>query len=423
MRCLWLTLADPDPPRNGQFLYSGGLIQAIAAAGTEVHVVGLSLPGARHHNGQHEGRIHWWLARHRPRSKWAGLISALPHIAGRTKTRSMQNILRELLNSDHWDAIVFDSISTGWALSAVLERYSRTLRRPRLVYLSHNHEENLAMQVAYDERHPLKRQIKHLEALKVARLERALVRNADLVTSNSPEDCAKFLGKWPDKPVEFLPPGYGGPRLGARRITRDVPRRAIIVGSFDWIAKRVNLEEFLKVADRLFASAGVELYVVGSAEESYLSRLHKRFVATTFTGRVDDITHYMRQARVALVVERFGGFKLKVLDYVFNRLPILGISGSVPGLPLRLGESIMLFPDHKALAEGVLRVIDNFELLNGIQEFAYAACCNQFDWASIGRRLLLAMSIHERPRQKNAPVDQQAPSSFSSRASASLNAR
>ena len=26
MRCLWLTLADPTPAHNGQFLYSGGLI-------------------------------------------------------------------------------------------------------------------------------------------------------------------------------------------------------------------------------------------------------------------------------------------------------------------------------------------------------------------------------------------------------------
>ena len=44
MRCLWLTLADPDPAHNGQYIYSAGLINAVAAAGVELVVLGLKRP-------------------------------------------------------------------------------------------------------------------------------------------------------------------------------------------------------------------------------------------------------------------------------------------------------------------------------------------------------------------------------------------
>jgi hypothetical protein len=42
MRLLWLTLADPDPPTNGQLIYSKGLILSAVAAGAELNVIGLS---------------------------------------------------------------------------------------------------------------------------------------------------------------------------------------------------------------------------------------------------------------------------------------------------------------------------------------------------------------------------------------------
>jgi glycosyltransferase involved in cell wall biosynthesis len=271
--------------------------------------------------------------------------------------------------------------------------------RPRLVYLSHNHEEGVARAIAGHERHILRRIARRLDALKVARLERTLVRHADLVTANTPDDCARFRAARAGRAVEFLPPGYGGPSTETRRITAEVPRRAIIVGSFDWIAKRVNLEQFLAVADRTFAQAGIELQVVGSAETAFLDRLRRQVVATTFTGRVDDVVPYMAQARVALVPDTLGGFKLKSLDYVFNRLPVLAMSGSVPGLPLRDGESIGLADDHRALARAVVEIIDDFDRLNGLQERAYAACVTQFDWPAIGRRLAAALSAVRWPAE------------------------
>jgi len=196
----------------------------------------------------------------------------------------------------------------------------------------------------------------------------------------------------------ILTPGYRGRRLTERRISPDLPRRAIIVGSFDWIAKRMNVEEFVNVADPMFADWRAELQVVGSAEKAFLDRLRERTVATGFTGTVPDVTHYMDDARIAIVPERSGGgFKLKVLEYVFNRIPVFALNGSFAGVPLRHNESVMLFPDYAALAHGVLEAIDDVDRLNSLQEKAYADCRDHFDWASRGRQVLSAIAGRDGP--------------------------
>jgi glycosyltransferase involved in cell wall biosynthesis len=396
MRCLWLTLADPEPRLNGQYIYSGGLIDSFAATGSEVEVLGLRRPESARRNGWRDEHVVWWLPGDPLdplHSRWGSLASWLPHIAYRCRTTAMQRVLAELLERGGWDGIVFDGISVGWALPQVRQHYAGGADRPRLIYVSHNHEESLRSQVAENQRPFLRRQAVRLDAAKVSRLERELVDGVDFVTAISPEDFNLYRRRTGDKPMGVLTPGYRGRRVGARCISRDLPRRAVIIGSYDWIAKRMNLEEFVDVADPLFARHGAELQAVGSAEESFLDTLRRRAKATYFTGTVPDVTHYMDDARIAIVPERNGGgFKLKVLEYVFNRIPVFALSGSFAGMPLIHDDSVMLFPDHEALARGVLEAIDDVDRLNRLQERAYTACSDRFDWASRGRQILSAIA-------------------------------
>lgn len=393
MRCLWLTLSDPDPRHNGQFIYSGGLIDAMIANGAELHVLGLTRPESPVRPAGSDGDVHWWLAAHRPRSNLASLITPLPHVADRSRTPALERLLEQRLDQEVWDAVVFDGISAGWALATVLRHIPGRAKRPRLVYVSHNHEASLRREIAISHGDFLKRQVLQYDAMKAARLEDALVDAVDLVTAITPDDAERYLARRPDRRVEVLTPGYGGRHAGERRITAALPRRAIIVGSFDWIAKRMNLEQFVAVADPLFAAQGAELQVVGSAEAAFLDRMRRKSVATRFTGPVDGVPAFMQDARIALVAERHGGgFKLKVLDYIFNRMPILALAGSVAGVPLHHDDSILLYADYEKLARGVLQVIDDCDRLNGLQDRAYSVCRDRFDWSSRGRSLLAALA-------------------------------
>jgi glycosyltransferase involved in cell wall biosynthesis len=314
-------------------------------------------------------------------------------MANTANTRTIRARMAERLSAGPWDAIVFDSLATGWALEPVSEALAAAPRRPAIVYIAHNHETTLARRVAAIHPHPLKRQINRADALKVARLERHLAAAADLIMANSPEDCELFRQDYPDKPVEWVRPAFVGDRVAVRRIGPDVPRRAVMVGSFDWLPKRVNLVEFVSVADPLFAAAGVELQIVGAGSPSLLESLRRQTRATTFTGPIDNPAPYLAQARVGIVAERVGGgFKLKSLDYVFNRVPVAALAGTMPGVPLRDGESALICPDVETLAGEIIAAIDDFDRLNRLQERAYTICRDIFDVAVCARVLLAGVS-------------------------------
>jgi glycosyltransferase involved in cell wall biosynthesis len=51
----------------------------------------------------------------------------------------------------------------------------------------------------------------------------------------------------------------------------------------------------------------------------------------------------------------------------------------------------MLYSDHAALAHGVLEAIDDVDRLNRLQERAWAACADSFDWSSRGRQIVSAI--------------------------------
>ena len=164
MRCLWLTLADPEPRYNGQFVYSGGLIDAAAAAGADIEVLGLARSDPSYPDDERK-RVVWWLPTDSPHSQWASLASTLPNIAYRCRTAGMRRMLDKLLRRGGWDAIIFDGLSAGWALLPVLDHYARRGDRPRLIYISHNHEGSLRSQIAESQPMFLKRQVVRLDAL------------------------------------------------------------------------------------------------------------------------------------------------------------------------------------------------------------------------------------------------------------------
>ena len=397
MNCLWITLADPAPATNGQLIYSEGLIRAAKGAGAALCVVGLART-EKPERPRDEPGLAWRLGEEIRWPRWRRAVSLLPEVAQRGVSPCMGQALALALRERPWDAVVFDSICAGWALPAVLRYQAEGGRPAKLVYLAHNHEITVARRIADAARGP-RRLYKQWDRFRVARFERRLMAECDLVTSNTPQDAHTFGVEAAPTPVILLPPGYRGNLVEQRTIDAAVPRRAIIVGSFDWPPKRISLERFLTDAVPILAAAGIDLQLVGETEPGYLAQLRQRFPSVRFEGRVDDVRPYMANARIALVPDELGGFKLKGLDYVFNRMPILAMRIALPGMPLVDGQSIGLFDSHRALAEGVVALIDDFETLNRRQQAAFEACWMRFDWQRIGRHLIDSIArLGARPR-------------------------
>ncbi len=315
----------------------------------------------------------------------ASLFSPLPSASLRIASPTYRAELRRLLREEQWDAVIINFVSMGWVVREL--RKLTGFRRPPLVFVTHNHESTVKTEVASAFDLPTYMRIAlRYDAWKNARLEKAAITEAALVTAITNEDRDLFQKEFSTKRIVTLTPGYNGYRVPHRLITDETPRRAVMLGSLEWIAKQQNLLEFLRAADAEFTKRQIELQVIGLAPPAFISEMQKLFPWVEFTGAVPDFAPYMARARVGLMVDRVGGgFKHKNLNYIYNGVPVISMAGQTMGLPLVPGHEMIQADTSELLVQQVVSVIDDIETLNKLQSRALAKCEPLFDWSATGR--------------------------------------
>ncbi len=397
MKCLWLTRKYPRPANSGELIYSDGLLRSFAGSGAEIVAIAHDNDEAPVGDGSEssayldEDGVAWRLGSPALGSRLGSLLTRLPADSWRLKGGGPGKALDAALANESWDAIVIDHAALGWALGPLRKRKKAAgiPGGPVLVYVSHNHEAKVRREVARNSDASFPRRLAlRLDAEKYARQEEALCREADLVTAITEAEVAAYREHFPDQRYLCLTPGYEGPFHPEREITAETPRRVVMSGSFEWIAKRINLERFLAQAAAPLAATGIELQIVGKTDEDFRQATSARFPGVDFVGRVPEMTPYLLDARLGLIVEEFGGgFKLKTLEYLFHGLPLAGLIQAVEGLPLRSPEHLLLERDVPALVAAVVAAIDDLDRLNAMRKSAYDLCREAFRWEDRGRRL------------------------------------
>jgi glycosyltransferase involved in cell wall biosynthesis len=391
LRCLWLTRMDPVPPDAGDLVYSLHLLTSLSRAGVRLTVLAMRRISDRAGSTDADG-IEWIIVPWKSGREIGGraavrsLLSHLPNVASQYNAVPFRRALR-LQMAREWDAIVVDHLGMGWAWPAV-QAYQH--RKPGVVsvFIAHQCEAEVRRRMARNFCGDVVRKIAlTIDAAKANRLEKRLIRQSNLVSAITNEDLRCFGSL---KKIILLTPGYAGRHVACREITDTTPRRALILGSGSWLAKQMNLIEFTAAADELFHERQIELWVVGNVPNHLRANHH--FRAIRFLGFVEDLRPIFRSIRIGVVAERTGGgFKLKTLDYIFNRVPIAAIRGSIAGLPLTAGFHYLSFASIGELAQGISAAIDDIVRLNLLQSAAYEKCSTGFDWNDRGRMLCNAM--------------------------------
>lgn len=401
MKCLWLTRKYPRPTNSGELIYSDGLIRSFAATGVDLTVLAHDNDEEPVGNGgdlsshRDEDEVEWRLGSPDLGGRVGSLFTKYPSDSWRLKNGGPEKALEEALRKEAWDLIVIDHAAIGWALGPIRERRRQCGIRndPSLVYVSHNHEAKIRREIA---RHSPalfpKRWALQLDAEKYARQEEDLCRSVDLVTAITEAEVDAYREQFPRQRYLALTPGYDGPVHSDRTIGPETPRRVILSGSFEWIAKRINLRWFLENSAAAFAEAGIEIQIVGKTEESFRREMQARFTGVDFVGRVPEMEPYLLNSRMGLIVEELGGgFKLKTLEYVFHGLPLAGLTHAVEGVPLATPEHILLKPNLPALVESIRETIDDFDRLNRMRGSSLEICESAFQWEDRGKKLLAAV--------------------------------
>jgi len=395
LKVLWLTRENPLFADRGDLMYSGGLIRSLAAAGADITVL------AFNHEGSQPpivDRVRSVFARPPRLPRAFSMLTGLPADAFRHKSGSYHNLVEQELRTKSYDAVVIDYFAMGWVVGPI-QRVKRQLSiDPVIVYTSHHFEQVVRPFVAKSYNGGgFAKLVLPYDAAKGAALEATLVSAADMITTITESDRADFIRFSPGKSVYTLTPGYSGPVDAERRLDEKRPNRVLLVGAFDWIAKRQNLRDFVLAARDRFAKNDIELQIVGRADEGFKSEIESIYPGCKFIGRVESVYSYIQDARIGLMPDVIGGgFKLKFLDYIFNGLPIATIRSQARGLPLDLDRDLIADDDLEMLVDRIVSAINDLPTLNGMRDRAFAACKDQFDWRDRGLALFKAIKQNQR---------------------------
>jgi hypothetical protein len=373
-KILWIAGRVPSPLFSGDALYSAGLLTALSR--TERAAV--TVVGTRRENRPIDDRLLSLPGTVFSDAPWPrrfgllSLLTSLPRDAYSLAPPSLGATLAQLLNQ-RWDWIVFDHARSAAFLPTVLQQR----RQASICYVAHNAEGKIRPEIAKDFTNPLRRSIMRWDAEKYRRLEQRIVDVADSILCITEADAAYFALS--GESTFVVPPIYLGTVAPRDRIEPTRPRSILLLGSFEWVAKQRNLEHIVRTLLPILKSRKVTLDVVGNVPADIKARYAHERPNLVFHGPVADLPGVLAKSRGGLVAETLGGgFKLKLLDYAFARLPIFGLRMAVDGTTPDEQSAMYLADTMEGLADSIVDGIDDLAALNYNQAKLFELMSDRF---------------------------------------------
>lgn len=374
MKYLFLTRWAPYPPLvAGDVTYTRNIIEHMAEI-AKVDVLACETDGV---TPRAVANVAWHLVKVPPRSKLNSLLSPLPNVSNRHHSPVYTRAMLEL--APKADAIFVDHLAMAWCVP--LLRKNLPENGPPVIFININHEASLKRELALGIANPLMRTASLWDAMKAAKLERAANLAADGFTAITTSDLERFRREVPGKPGILFMPGYKGPKTAARTITAETPRRICILGGRGPFHKQLVLRQTLDaLAARGFGSS-FAIDIVGGGMEFNKAAMAERYPHFNFLGYIEDLEAYFATVRLGLIPDQFGGgFKVRALTHVFQRLPMLAVKQAFAGMTLVPDEDFIA-ADNLGMALDLLPgAVNDLDRLNAVQNAAFAHCADRFDW-------------------------------------------
>jgi len=149
---------------------------------------------------------------------------------------------------------------------------------------------------------------------------------------------------------------------------------------------------------------GAELHLAGSGVDSHIQSL-AMLDGVRIVGYAADLEKLFHSAKVLLLPLRMGsGIKGRVLEAMEAGIPVVGSTIAAEGIPVKLGETMIVSDEPDELASWVVRLLKDANLRQRISRNAREFVEKTYSWentyGSIHRCLELAKAIHQ---QKNRP--------------------
>lgn len=187
-------------------------------------------------------------------------------------------------------------------------------------------------------------------------------------------------------PIDVIPNGID---LASYRQVAEAPQPSslIFTGSFRYAANYEGMVWFLKEVFPLVLAVSPEARLTITGDHASLPLPANENV--NLTGLVEDVRPYIVRSWVSLApIFWGGGTRLKILEAMALRTPVVATTKGAEGLDVRHGEHLLIADTPGAFAEAVLNIIQDTDLRRRLTDNAYALVASKYDWATIMPRFL-----------------------------------
>lgn len=400
MRILWLSHLVPYPPKGGALQRSHHLLR-LAAERFEVHLVAFNQRALLPDRTAMEAAA----AAIRP---WLGSLAIEPIPADRSRAAWYAVAGRALVDSRPFDELWLQSSRVRAAVAAAtakvgpfdlihvdtLGMWQYRPREPAAVVLNHHNVESQLMgRRAENESRPLHRAYFKREARKLATVEAyaSTTSAINLVVSSLDADRLRTVA--PHALTAVVPNGVDVDYFTPGDQERHNPETLLFVGSMGWFP---NAEAAAVLARDIWpllrnADPALQLVLVGPNPPHTLLLAARDDDRLLVTGMVPDVRPYFEQA-IAFVcpMRDGGGTRLKILDALAMKCPVVATPMAVEGLGLQPDRHFLAANSPTQFRAQILRLRTEPGLRSRLREEGRTLVAERYSWSVIGHQLVEA---------------------------------
>jgi sugar transferase (PEP-CTERM/EpsH1 system associated) len=317
-------------------------------------------------------------------------------------TNTMKETLERILGENHFDIVQVESIH----LMTYLPIITTARQRPLMICDWHNIESELMSR--YSEREPniLKRAYAGKTARLMSQFERRAMHDFDAHIAVSQRDAQQLRNLNSDARVFVIENGVDTAYYeeaavsGANAASK--PNRIVFVGSMDYHANIDGAVSFARDVWPGLRDRHPELiFTIVGRDPAPEVRALATHPGIEVTGTVDDVRPSYREALTAVVPLKIGGgSRLKILEAMAARVPVVSTTLGAEGLDVHDGKDILIADTNEQLAEKIVSVIESEELRQRLSAAGRALVSERYDWSRLGANLFETFQqlLTEHPR-------------------------
>jgi glycosyltransferase involved in cell wall biosynthesis len=312
-----------------------------------------------------------------------GLFSRLPLTVINYSSPEMASAVTELTGASAYDLIHIESVH----MVAYLPVLPDALRK-RIVFSWQNIESELLFRYAASTSSLPRKMYASFTARRVKSVERKILRNCFGHLVCSERERQEVLRWVPEARVAVVENGVDTKAFNS--MAKAVRNRVLFVGSMTYHA---NSDAIMWFADRVWPAMHERfphwtLTVVGSDPPPHVRALAER-PGIEVTGTVPDVKPYYAEAVLAIVpLFTGGGTRLKILESLAARVPVVSTSLGAEGLTITPGEEILIADNEGDWLPACSSLADQGELWQKLVTAGRRLVETRYDWEVLGKSMV-----------------------------------